>query len=116
MDILVRGVGGHGSAPHTTKDPIVLASQIVLALQTIVSREFKPGTTAVVTVGTIRGGPEAEYHLRRGEARAHPARLRRQVMDHLVASIRRICAGLGQAAGFPRIACRLSPSRPSPSP
>jgi len=42
MDVLVRGVGGHGSAPQTTKDPVVLASQIVLALQTIVSRESSP--------------------------------------------------------------------------
>ena len=56
VNILVRGVGGHGSAPPTAKDPVVLAAQIVVALQTIVSREIKPGTTAVVTVGTIHGG------------------------------------------------------------
>ena len=56
IDILVRGVGGHGSRPHTTKDPVVLASEIVLALQTIVSRELEPGTPAVVTVGTFHGG------------------------------------------------------------
>ena len=101
MDIDVRGVGGHGSAPHTTKDPVVLAAEIVLAMQTIVSREIKPGTVAVVTVGTIHGGlkrniiPDAvklELTLRSFDD---------QVMSQLVAAIRRICDGLGRAAGLP---------------
>ena len=56
VDIIVQGVGGHGAAPHKTKDPVVLAAQIILALQTIVSREVKPGESAVVTVGSIHGG------------------------------------------------------------
>ena len=56
VDILVHGVGGHGAYPHKTKDPVVLAAQIILALQTIVSREVQPGEPAVVTVGTIHGG------------------------------------------------------------
>ena len=56
VDILVRGVGGHGSQPHTAKDPVLLAAQIITALQGIVSREIRPGTPAVVTVGTIQGG------------------------------------------------------------
>jgi hippurate hydrolase len=43
VDITVRGLGGHGAYPHTTKDPIVLAAEIVVALQTIVSREIQPG-------------------------------------------------------------------------
>ena len=51
MDITIRGVGGHGAWPHRTKDPIVLAAETVLALQTIVSREIPPGEPAVVTVG-----------------------------------------------------------------
>jgi hippurate hydrolase len=56
MDILVKGKGGHGSAPHTTIDPVVLAARIVLDLQTIVSRERDPLDPAVVTVGSIHGG------------------------------------------------------------
>ena len=56
VDITVRGIGGHGAYPQTTKDPIVLASQIVLALQTIVSREVAAQDSAVVTVGSIHGG------------------------------------------------------------
>lgn len=56
VDIRMKGRGGHGSAPHTTIDPIVQAAQLVMALQTIVSREVKPIEPAVVTVGSIHGG------------------------------------------------------------
>jgi amidohydrolase len=56
VDIIVRGKGGHGAAPHTTVDPIVLAARIILDLQTIVSRETNPTDPAVVTVGSIHGG------------------------------------------------------------
>src|ERR1044072_7380470 len=61
IDIKIRGVGGHGSAPETTKDPIVVAAQVVMALQTIVSRENSPLDPAVVTVGSIHGG--ARYNI-----------------------------------------------------
>lgn len=101
MDIRVQGVGGHGSAPHTTKDPIVLASQIVLALQTIVSRELKPGTTAVVTVGTIRGGLKRNIISDEVKLELTLRAFDEKVMAHLVASIRRMCAGIAQAAGVP---------------
>src|SRR5205814_208250 len=56
VDITVRGKGGHGAAPHTTIDPIVLAARIILDLQTIVSRETNPTDPVVVTVGSIHGG------------------------------------------------------------
>ena len=101
MDIVVRGVGGHGSAPHTTKDPIVLASEIVLALQTIVSREVKPGTVAVVTVGTIHGGLKRNIISDEVKLELTLRSFDDKVMAQLVASIRRICAGLAQAAGVP---------------
>ena len=101
MDILVRGVSGHGSAPQTTKDPVLLASQIVVALQTIVSREIAPGTRAVVTVGTIHGGLKRniipdEVKLELTLRAFDPA-----VMARLVASVRRVAAGTAQAAGVP---------------
>jgi hippurate hydrolase len=101
IDIAVRGVSGHGSAPHTAKDPVLLASQIVVALQAIVSREVAPGTRAVVTVGTIHGGlkrniipddVKLELTLRAFD----PA-----VMAKLVSSVRRIAAAAAQAAGVP---------------
>lgn len=56
VDILVKGLGGHGAYPHTTKDPIVLASRIVTTLQTLVSREVDPIDSAVVTVGIFQAG------------------------------------------------------------
>jgi amidohydrolase len=101
LDILVRGVGGHGSAPHTTKDPIVLASQIVLALQTIVSREVKPGTAAVVTVGTLHGGLKRNIIPDEVKLELTLRAFDDKVMAQLVAAIRRVCAGIAQAAGLP---------------
>lgn len=101
MDIAVRGVGGHGSAPHTTKDPIVLASQIILALQTIVSRELKPGTTAVVTVGTIHGGLKRNIISDEVKLELTLRAFDDKVMTQLVAAIRRMCDGLARAAGVP---------------
>lgn len=56
LGLRIRGVGGHGSRPHEVKDPIVIAAETVLFLQTIVSREIDPKETAVVTVGSIHGG------------------------------------------------------------
>jgi hippurate hydrolase len=101
VEITVRGIGGHGARPENTKDPIILASQIVLALQTIVSREIHPGDRAVVTVGSIHGGT-------RGNIIPDEVRLQltlRSYSDdvrvHLVASIRRICRGEAEAAGIP---------------
>src|SRR5258706_5894773 len=58
VDLVIRGLGGHGARPEATKDPIVLASQIILALQTIVSREKSALDPAVITVGSIHGGTE----------------------------------------------------------
>lgn len=101
IDILVRGIGGHGARPHSTRDPVVLAAEIVTMLQTIVSRELKPGTPAVVTVGTIHGGARRNII---GEEVKLELTLRcydEAVGDHLIASIRRICENLGRAAGLP---------------
>lgn len=56
VDITVKGVGGHGAYPHTTKDPVVVGSAIVMALQTLVSRNVDPQTPAVVTVGSFKAG------------------------------------------------------------
>jgi hippurate hydrolase len=101
VDILVRGVGGHGAYPHATKDPIVLASEIVLALQTIVSREIAPGDPAVVTVGSIHGGSKHniipdEVHLQL-TLRSYSDTVRQQT----IAAVKRITHGLALAAGLP---------------
>lgn len=101
VDITVYGVGGHGAYPHTTKDPVVLASQIVTALQTIVSREISPLEPAVVTVGSIHGG--TKHNIIPNEVklqltlRSYTQEVRQQTID----SIERLVAGLGEAYGLP---------------
>lgn len=101
VDITVHGIGGHGAYPHATKDPVVLASRIVLALQTIVSREIRPIDPAVVTVGSIHGGTkhniipdEVKLQL---TVRTYTDAVRQRVHD----AIRRICRGEAIAAGLP---------------
>jgi hippurate hydrolase len=101
VDIIVHGVGGHGAYPHKTKDPVVLASQIVLALQTIVSRELHPGEPSVVTVGTIHGGTRRniipdEVRLQL-TVRSYADETRREIL----AAIKRIARGQALAAGLP---------------
>ncbi len=101
VDILVRGIGGHGAAPHATKDPIVLSAEIVMALQTIVSREIKPTEPAVITVGSIHGG--TKHNIIPDEVRLQLT-LRSYadaVREQQLAAIRRITRGLAQAAGLP---------------
>lgn len=101
VDIIVRGVGGHGSAPHTAKDPVVFAAQLVLALQTIVSREIEPGSPAVVTVGTIHGGTKRNIISEEVKLELTLRSFDEKVMEQLLTSIRRICDGTGRAAGMP---------------
>ena len=67
VDISVKGVGGHGAYPHTTKDPVVVASSIVMSLQTLVSRNVNPQTPAVVTVGSFQAG--AKHNIISDEAK-----------------------------------------------
>ncbi|MBI3853279.1 MAG: amidohydrolase [Verrucomicrobia bacterium] len=101
VDVTIRGVGGHGAYPHTTKDPVVLAAETVLALQTIVSREIQPGEPAVVTVGSIHGGTKHniipdEVRLQL-TVRSYTDEVRKQTLD----AIKRITRGLAIAAGMP---------------
>ena len=101
IDIKIRGIGGHGSAPENTKDPVVVAAQVVMALQTIVSRENSPLEPAVVTVGSIHGG--TRYNIIPDEVnlqltvRTYKEEVRRRIL----ASIERIIKGVAATAGIP---------------
>lgn len=102
LRITIYGKGGHGSQPNTAIDPIVIAARTVLTLQTIASREVKPGEMAVVTVGYIRAGTrnniipdEAELGL---TVRTYKADIRKQVL----AAITRIAKGEAAAGGAPK--------------
>lgn len=98
VDIIVKGVGGHGAYPHTTKDPVVVAAHIVTALQTLVSRSVDPQDPAVVTVGSIIAG--SKHNIISGEA--HLKLTVRSYSDEtraiLLEGIERIA--MGQAATF----------------
>jgi len=56
VTITIEGVGGHAARPHLTVDPVVVASSVVMALQTIVARDVDPSQPAVVTVGSLHAG------------------------------------------------------------
>ncbi len=101
VDITVKGVGGHGAYPQTTKDPIVLASRIVGALQTLVSREISPLDSAVVTVGSFHAG--AKHNIISDEAKLQLTvrSYSDEVRDHLLDGIARIAKGEAIAAGMP---------------
>ena len=101
VDITVKGIGGHGAYPQTTKDPIVLASQIVLALQTIVSREVAAQDSAVVTVGAINGGTKHNIIGEEVKLQLTVRSYSDDTRDKLLASIKRISKNMGRVAGLP---------------
>jgi amidohydrolase len=102
LRITIYGKGGHGAAPHTAIDPIVIAARTILALQTITSREVKPGEMAVVTVGYIHAGTKNNIIPDQAElgltVRTRNAEVRKQVL----AAIARITKAEAEAAGAPR--------------
>ncbi len=101
VDITLRGVGGHGAMPDHTKDPIVLAAQTVLALQTIASREISPLDPVVVTVGSIHGGTKRNVIPDDVVLQLTVRTYKKEVRDKVLADIQRIPRGLALAAGIP---------------
>ncbi|HYI96959.1 MAG TPA: amidohydrolase [Bryobacteraceae bacterium] len=101
LDLTIRGVSGHGAYSYTTKDPIVLASQTVLALQTIVSREIPAVDAAVVTVGSIHGG--TKHNIIPDEVRLEMTvrYYSDAIRERILASITRIANGVAMASGVP---------------
>jgi amidohydrolase len=102
LRITIYGKGGHGSAPHTAIDPIVIAARTILALQTIPSREVKPGEMSVITVGYVHAGTKNNIIPDQAElgltVRTYKAEVRKQVL----AAIQRITKAEAEAAGAPR--------------
>jgi hippurate hydrolase len=101
INVTMRGIGGHGSAPQSGKDPIVLAAEFVLVAQTIVSRQIDPQQPAVLTVGTIHGGTKNniipdEVTMGLTLRTYSPA-----VRDQIVAAVRRTAQGLAESYGIP---------------
>lgn len=101
VDLLVKGKGGHGAAPHTTVDPVVLAAKIILDLQTIVSREVNPTDPAVVTVGSIHGGTKHNIIGNEVKLQITVRTTKDSVRDHVLKAIDRIAKGQAVAARAP---------------
>ena len=101
VDIKIRGLGGHGARPETTKDPIVVAAQVILALQTIASRENWPLDPVVVTVGSIHGGTKHNIIPEEVDLQLTVRAYKEEVRKRVLASIERITKGIAIAAGIP---------------
>ncbi|MBC8165958.1 MAG: amidohydrolase, partial [Bryobacteraceae bacterium] len=101
VDLTVRGRGGHGARPQKTKDPVVLAAQIILSLQTIVSREIGPLDPAVVTVGSIHGGTKHNIIPDEVKLQITVRSYKEEVRQQILASIERHARGAAIGAGVP---------------
>ncbi len=101
LDLRICGVGGHGSRPHEVKDPIVMAAETILLLQTIVSREIDPKETAVVTVGSIHGGTRGNIIPDDVSLKINYRYFSPEVDRQIRSAIERIVRGVAIAAGVP---------------
>jgi hippurate hydrolase len=113
VDITIRGKGGHGAYPHTTVDPIVQAAELILSLQTLVSRENNPLEPAVITVGSIHGGTKHNIigdrcHLQL-TVRSYSDEVRKRLLDGIERKAKAIALG----ANAPEPTVEVSEGTPS---
>lgn len=101
VDIIVHGVGAHGASPHAGKDPVVLGSQIVMALQTLVARELPPRSPGVVTVGSFQAGSKHNIISDRAHLQLTVRNTTPETRKILLDGIRRIAENMGRVAGLP---------------
>ena len=101
VDIIIHGVGAHGASPHAGKDPVVLGSQIVMALQTLVSRELPPRSPGVVTVGAFQSGSKHNIISDRAHLQLTVRNTTPETRRILLDGIRRIAENMGRVAGLP---------------
>ncbi len=101
VNVTVRGVGGHGAYPHKTKDPIVLAAEMINAWQTIVSRENNPLDPIVVTVGSIHGGTKHNIIPDEAKMQLTVRTYKADVRERVLAAIDQVAKGIAAAGGVP---------------
>ncbi len=101
VDIIVHGVGAHGASPHAGKDPVLIGSQIVVALQTLVARELPPRSPGVVTVGSFHSGTKHNIISDRAHLQLTVRNTNEETRKILLAGIERIAVNTGRAAGLP---------------
>ncbi len=100
VDIVIHGVGAHGASPHAGKDPIVLGSQIVMALQTLVARELPPRDPGVVTVGSFHSGTKHNIISDRAVLQLTVRNTSLETRKTLLDGIKRIAENMGRVAGL----------------
>jgi len=100
VDIDVKGIGGHGAYPHKTKDPVVMAAEIVLKLQTIVSREMSPLDSSVITVGSIHGGTKHNIIGNDVKLQLTVRSYSDESRDFLLKRIKQVSEGVARTAGM----------------
>lgn len=101
VDVTVHGLGGHGAYPHKTKDPIVLAAEMINQWQTIASRENNPLDPIVVTVGSIHGGTKHNIIPDEVKMQLTVRTYKPEVRENVLAAIEQIAKGCATGAGFP---------------
>ena len=102
VNITIYGKGGHGASPDTTVDPIVIAARVILGLQTIVSREIKPGQPAVISVGYIQGGTKQNIIPDQVQLGLTVRSYTPEVRKHLLSGIERVAKAEAEAAAAPK--------------
>src|SRR5688572_29580049 len=101
VDVVVHGVGTHGASPHRGVDPVLVASQIVVSLQSLVSRSIDPLEAGVVTVGAIHGGTKHNIIGDRVELKLTVRSDNYETRAALLAGVERIAHGVARAHGVP---------------
>lgn len=101
IDIVFHGVGGHGSMPQLARDPVLMAAQAVVQLQSVVSRMVPPSETAVLTVGSVQAGSAYNVIPDRALLKANLRWFNPAVRETMLTGIREICAGIARGYGMP---------------
>ncbi len=101
VDIIIHGIGAHGASPHRGKDPVVLGAEIVLALQTVVSRELAPREAGVITVGSFHSGTKHNIISDEAHLQLTVRNDSLETRELLLNAIRRIAVNMGRVAGLP---------------
>jgi len=100
--ITLYGRGGHASQPHRTIDPVVMAAQVVVRLQTIVSREVGPDDAAVVTVGSVQAGMTENIIADKAEIKVNVRTVSKETRERVLSAVRRIVKAECEASGAPQ--------------
>lgn len=101
VDIIIHGIGAHGASPHGGIDPVVLGSQIVMALQTVVSRTLPPREAGVITVGSFHAGTKHNIISDRAHLQLTVRNDNLETRKILLDGIKRVAENMGRVAGLP---------------